>query len=429
MKTVCKLILVICIFLSQNILLGESNNLWRLSVKQVEYCVFEIELKIPIQKEFRNKDTLFFSFGGIPGIDDDVEDFHCVTDLSISANEEPVPFIFDKENQTLKIVTKKIANQIIEIKYFFYEVFGTNLGNSNKTTLFCNHLQEKTIPVLKDADKIYMFVTLQTLQGFLPVASVATNSITKIDLRDLNFIFIDTAYYRKASFCAADKNIHIYTMDTLLTTEHIKQLGGSITHCINYFSARIAPYRFHDFYVVDINILFSLLGGSTYCGSFAIIPSSEFYTYTIFHELTHEWVGDIVQKIFGSRGEFLIGESLTEYLKNQFLKYEMGYSVYRTILNNYERAYKKYLTENIDISIMDVTKYVSSMNPIILYKQILLLDTLAQTVGYENLNNNIFSFLKQNINKKITAEQFLIFLREAYQNTHKEAIDKYINSI
>jgi hypothetical protein len=349
--------------------------------------------------------------------------------LNISANEEPVPFIFDKENQTLKIVTKKNANQIREIKYFFYEVFGTNVGNSNKTTLFCNHLQEKTIPVLKDVDEVYMFVTLQTLQGFLPVASVATNNVTKVNLGDLNFIFIDTAHYRKTSFCATDKSIHIYTMDTLLTTEYIKHLGELITHCIDYFSVRIAPYKFYDFYVVDINILFSLLGGSTYCGGFAIIPSSEFHTYTIFHELAHEWIGNIVQKREGSTGEFFIGESLAEYLKNQFLKYEIGDSVYQIILNNCEKAYKKYLTENIDISVMDVTKYVSSMNPIVMYKQILLLDALAQTVGYENLNNNIFSFLKQNINKKVTAEQFLFFLRETYQNTHKEAIDKYINSI
>jgi hypothetical protein len=245
-------------------------------------------------------------------------------------------------------------------------------------------------------------------------------------MRDIAFMFVDTAHYLKYSYPSDSYIINIYTTDTL-NSEQVVSLGKLLTNCIIYFSANIAPYKYKEFNIVCMK---TILPVSMYCGGFARINSSAlFCDYVPVHELTHEWAGHTVQTTIGSRGEFLIGESLTEYLKCQFLKYYEGDSVYGKILDNFEQQYKDYLSKKRDTSIMNITKCVKSEYPIIMYKQVLLLDTLAQTIGHDNLNNTIFFFLKQNIDKKVTAEQFLDFLRMAYRNTHKEEIEKYVNSI
>jgi aminopeptidase N len=203
--------------------------------------------------------------------------------------------------------------------------------------------------------------------------------------------------------------INIFATDSTLTDNDFNRLGRKIIDCIDYFSMNIAPYR-----STNLNIVETEWYGSTYLGNVAFVDKSSFRTYTLFHEIVHEWTGGQIEAKKDSKGEYLLNESLNEYLTLQFLKSEDGDSLYNVAIKNCVEGYKEYLKDNEDMSIWDVTKYVKSTHPIIMYKQVILLDELAKTVGYDKFNAAVFEFLKSVIGKPVETSQFLEFLKEAF---------------
>ena len=393
----------------------QQQTSYEMEIIQKSQNGFSVKLDISLQNNYCEKDTVEFSFGGIIPI------------LSVRGMEikskNTIPFIFDQEKKLLKICKNDIKQNKISFEYQFNIIWGTT--KDKVATLFYNAI-EYPIPFIKNIDSVYFRCKISALEDF----SVITNLQKKdnfyrselIDVNRLAFVFLDTNKFKTHNYSTPSCKINILTTDSTLTENDFNRLGRKLIDCINLFSANIAPPRYNELSIIEIS---SLWNGSAYIGNVAVVDKAVFKSYDLFHEVIHEWIGGIITSKKDSKGEFLVKESLNEYLTMQFLKYEDGDSLYNVQLQKYKKGYDDFLKTNEDISIFDVTKYVHSNHPIIMYKQVILLDELAQKIGYDKFNNSIFDFLKSTIRRPIETADFLNFLKEQYG---QDAID-YCNKI
>jgi hypothetical protein len=389
------------------VLYGKPTS-YKMEITQNSLNNFWVKLDILLQKNYCKQDTLEFFFGGlIPDIS---------VDSIIIKSKKTIPFAFDQENKLLKISKKDIKQNKITFEYSFNIIWG--VSRDTVATLFYNSL-EYPIPFIKDNDSVSFNCKIKKTDSF----SIKTN-IQKIDnlyksnlinINDIAFLFLDTALFKIHHFSTPFCEINIFTTDSIITENDYSRLKRKLKNCIDYFSTNIVPCRYKE-----LNIIEAEWWGSTFLGNFAVVNKSDFMSYILFHEIIHEWIGGIITTKKDSKGEFLLRESLNDYLTLQFLKYEEGDSLYNVAIQNYKNSYNDYLRENNDISIWNITKYTNSTHAIIMYKQVLLLDEFAQKIGYEKFNNFIFKFLKSVIGKSIEASDFLNILKEKYG---QEAID------
>jgi len=396
-----KVIILLLLLCGCRLLYGQPTS-YEMKITQKSVNCFFVKLDISLQNNYCEKDTVEFSFGGlIPK--------YAVTGLKIKSDNR-IPFIFDQEKKLLKICKNKIKQNKISFEYKFNIIWGISLDNN--ASLFYNS-SEYPIPFIENIDSIDFTCKIKKINKFSVLTNIPQedDSYTSklIGINKIAFVFLDTQAFKIHNYSTPFCKINVFTTDNTLTENDFGRLGHKLTDCIDYFSTNITPCRYRE-----LNIIEADWWGSTFIGGVAVVNISAFRTYTLFHEIIHEWIGGIIPTKNNTVGEFLTKESLNEYLTMQFLKYEDGDSVYNAALQKYRESYDDYLKTNEDISIFNVTKYVDSTHPIIMYKQVLLLDELAQKVGYNELNSAIFDFLKKTMWQEIEATQFLDMLKAKF---------------
>jgi hypothetical protein len=379
-----------------------------MKITQNSISNFSVKLDIQLQDNYSSVDTVVIELGGL-FFDEDGETFDAVENLIITSKQK-IPFVFDRENKKIKICKNKIYKNRLLLKYDFNFIW--NVSRDESSILFCNSQSyvEKPVPVIKNTDNIYISVKVKPFKNFICLTNIENPGIYS-DINNVALCFVDTTLFTQKRFRTEFCNVNIFVNDSTLTKNNLDRLANKIKDCLEYFSKNISSYRFKNFNIIEVDWLAS---GSTYFGGIAYVYKSDIRTYTLFHELTHEWVGGQIKIKNNSKGEYLLKESLNDYLMTQFLRYEEGDSLYQVQIKNYIDLYNKYLTNNEDKSILDITKYVHSTHAIIMYKQVVLLDKLAQEVGYKKLNSVIFEFLKKSVGKEIETTQFLNLLKEEF---------------
>jgi len=407
MKSQIKIIILLfycCI--SGNALLGKPITNYKMEITQKSISNFQVKLDILLKDNYCSGDTITISFGGI-FFEEEGESFDAVQNLVIKSKKK-IPFIFDRKTSEIKICKKDITQNKISLEYGFY--FIMNVSRDTTVTLFYNGM-EKPIPVIKNIDNVHYSAKIKTLKNFICLSNISNKS-KYTDIQNVAFCFVDTSHITQKHFETKYCDVNIFVRNGIFAENDFNILKKKMRDCFDYFSNNINPYSFKNFNLVE----WDSWSGSTYLGSVACVHKSDFKTYTLFHEIAHEWIGRQVKIKDKSKGEYLLKESLNDYLTVQFLKYEEGDSLYQVQIKNYIDGYNEYLAQNENISIWDVAKYVHSTHAIIMYKQVILLDELAQKVGYDKLNSVIFDFLRKSIGKEIEITQFLNLLKEKFGN-------------
>ena len=413
MKSQIRIILLLVGLFLSSYLYGEKATSYEMEIVQTSLQKFKVKLDISLQENYCKSDTVEFSFGGLIPI-------LTVKNLKIKS-QKSIRFIFDKKSKLIKIAKKDINQNKIYFEYNFNVIWGAS--RDKVATLFYNS-SEYPIPFIENIDSIYFTCKIKKLKNF----SVKTNIQKKgeyyiselTDINSIAFMFLDTIKFNTHSYSTTLCKINIFTTDNTLTENDFNRLGNKLTNCIDYFSENISPYRYNELNIAEV-----VWWGSTYLGSIAFINKPDFKSYTVFHEIVHEWLGGIIAIKKDSEGEFLLSESLNDYLTMQFLRYQDGDSLYNVAIKIYIDRYNDYLEKNHDTSIWNIEKYVNSTHPIIIYKQVILLDELAKKIGYDKFNSSIFKFLKSIIGKSVETLEFLDFLKNEYG---QDAID-YCNKI
>jgi hypothetical protein len=412
MKILLKTKLGLLFLLLSVVTYGNNNSdvIYRITINQLD-TNFHINLHVLIPATDQYQDTVVFLFGGLVPL-------YSIDELQVKSGEA-IWFDFHQEKRILKLLKKDIVNHTLQFGYLFNPVWGAMYDS---TVIVVENQVEYPVPIIHGLDSIRISADIHPQNDCYVLSNIPINksSLTKIDLKKIMFLFLDKNLFKQISFSSPYCSIHIHTANGSHTNDDFNRLEKKINGCIDYFSNHIAPYRYSRLDIVEMNWY-----GSTYQDGLAVVATKEFKTYTLFHELTHEWIGGIISIKENSDGEFLIRESLNEYLNLQYLRHAEGDSLYRVVIDKYSVLYNDFLKDNADMTIMSIKKYVHSTHPIIMYKQVILLDKLAKKIGYEEFNNSIFQFLRSRIGQLTETFQFLDFL----QKTYGIQIENYLKAI
>lgn len=376
--------------------------------------MFNMKVKIKLNEEKLKLDTLKFNFGKIPNI--------TIRNLKIqSSNGKKISYsvISDsiKGDSKLYVLTKGLThdNNSLLFSYGLNICFGASLDKNNSSYLLRSVI-EGYIPIfVEDPTVIFNSTLKETLNKNYGLYSslihkckggclISNDNI--IPVSKVDYIFTKDKYFKIFSKKINQLDIHFYSLSKM-SDEKADLLCTLLGDCIKYFSDNIYPFPYKKYTLLETN-----WSGNTSIGNASLVFSSSLESFVPFHELIHTWVGHIVKPDFNSTKRFLFSESLNEYLTMQFMRRVKGKKLYDQEIQRYMKLYKKSISKNHDKSILDVKEYKFSTHSIIMYKEVYLLDKLARKVGYDTLNNCIYSFLRSKVNKVAHTKEFLDYLEK-----------------
>lgn len=147
--------------------------------------------------------------------------------------------------------------------------------------------------------------------------------------------------------------------------------------------------------------------------------------YPLVHEIGHRWLGEWTLLIDdGEPGAYFIKESLNEFMTLMFLRHYYGEKLYRSLIEKYAQEYLQIKDTPQDEPFINI---VENNNNIIVYnKGPLVLDWIAQEIGYENLTKTISQFYRENAGKYPLRYSDLIKLLNKTYPDKKALFEKYL---
>lgn len=116
--------------------------------------------------------------------------------------------------------------------------------------------------------------------------------------------------------------------------------------------------------------------------------------YPIIHEIGHRWMGEYTMFInSGERGYAFIIETLNEFMTLMCIRDIVGAEVYEAILNSYRANWEEIRGTEQDVHPIDVTD--NNNIPVTYRKGIVMLDSIAQELGYDTVISRIVQFYNE----------------------------------
>lgn len=145
--------------------------------------------------------------------------------------------------------------------------------------------------------------------------------------------------------------------------------------------------------------------------------------FPLIHEIGHRWLGEWTLWIDdGKPGAYFIKESLNEFMTLMFIRDNLGKELYKKHIEEYRNEYQEIKNARKDAPIIEVT--TNTNNTVIYRKGPLLLDHIAQKIGYQNLIEVISRFYQCYANKKpLHYNDFIEVLSDQYPDAGKELDD------
>ena len=116
--------------------------------------------------------------------------------------------------------------------------------------------------------------------------------------------------------------------------------------------------------------------------------------YPLVHEIGHRWLGEWILLIDdGQPGAYFIKETLNEFMTLMFIRQVRGAKAYETQLDWCKSEYEKIKGTPQDEPLVDVV--LNNNNTVVYRKGPLMLDRIAQEIGYDNLPEVISRFYRK----------------------------------
>lgn len=142
--------------------------------------------------------------------------------------------------------------------------------------------------------------------------------------------------------------------------------------------------------------------------------------YPLIHEIGHRWLGEWTLLIDdGEPGAYFIKESLNEFMTFMFIRDHFGEEAYRKRMERCEREYWDIRGTTGDTPLIEMRK--NNNNTVVYCKGPLVLDGIAQSIGYDRLVAVIARFYQRNKGRRsLTCRHFIEVLAEKCPEAGRE---------
>lgn len=246
--------------------------------------------------------------------------------------------------------------------------------------------------------------------------------------QSLSFAFMNRKAYTQSTATIPD-TVQIYQIrDMQCDTKRYNELLELTSKSIRYFSDIYKEEYVSEAQNIASYPIFLFHNGEGFSNRYNIgfISASQekFSTYPdiypLVHEIGHRWLGEWTLLINdGQPGAYFIKESLNEFMTFMFVRYYFGEKTYRTLIDRCQEKYSKIKNSANDTPLIDMT--VNNNDIIVYYKGPLVLDSIAQKIGYDNLIKCIAQFYQQYTGKQhLRYIDFIDVLAKQYPEAGKE---------
>lgn len=138
--------------------------------------------------------------------------------------------------------------------------------------------------------------------------------------------------------------------------------------------------------------------------------------YPLVHEIGHRWLGEWTLLINdGEPGAYFIKESLNEFMTLMFIRHFYGTELYMVQIERCKSEYNKIKGTQLDVPIVNIV--VNNNNTIVYRKGPIILDHIANKIGYEKLIHIISIFYQEYAGKyPLKCSDFIDLVSKYYPN-------------
>ncbi|WP_300705330.1 M1 family aminopeptidase [uncultured Alistipes sp.] len=432
MKIIYKLCCIIILLAVYNHGFAQKATDYTLDISKINQSEANLHIVCSFTIDFQARDSLSMRFGGNNTFSIDNLDIPEDSLFKYQYNPASQTIVFHKTKN--KVVPVKMAYDYTNLSAFF--IYGEGRAEIWETSF--NEYYYPCIPntCIDLHLNIEVPASLETICSY-PIETISSTQyhcdLNRVLSQSLNFAFIQ-------------KNAYIHTIEEIPYRMDIYQISGmqcnkarydellELTQAsVSYFSEiygdsylsaprRISSYPiflFHDGKGFSNRYNIGFISASQ--EKFSTYPN----IYPLVHEIGHRWLGEWTLLIDdGEPGAYFIKESLNEFMTLMFLRHYYGEKLYRSLIEKYAQEYLQIKDTPQDEPFINI---VENNNNIIVYnKGPLVLDWIAQEIGYENLTKTISQFYRENAGKYPLRYSDLIKLLNKTYPDKKALFEKYL---
>lgn len=408
---------------------GQKIDNYTLEFDKRYLSAANIHVNCSFTADFQDTDSISMNFGGNA-------DFSIENLIIQSEEDTSLEYNYRKEDKKLILYSSTPRKSTINMNYDYTNLTSFFIYAKGDAELWETSYDEYYYPYIPNT---YIKISVSALlpDSMLLVSSYPmTNDIpntysceiSNMLAQSLSLAFMNRKAYTQSTATIPD-TVQIYQIrDMQCDTKRYNELLELTSKSIRYFSDIYKEEYVSEAQNIASYPIFLFHNGEGFSNRYNIgfISASQekFSTYPdiypLVHEIGHRWLGEWTLLINdGQPGAYFIKESLNEYMTFMFVRYYFGEKTYRTLIDRCQEKYSEIKNSANDTPLIDMT--VNNNDIIVYYKGPLVLDSIAQKIGYDNLIKCIAQFYQQYTGKQhLSYKDFIDVLAKQYPEAGKE---------
>ncbi len=407
--------------------LGQEIDNYILSIDKRNMEAANLHVNCSFIADFQATDTICMNFGG--------DEEFSIENLAVQG-KCPLKYDYLKKDKRIIFYCPSQTRTAIQMDYDYTNMSAFFIYGKGDAELWETSYDEYYYPYIPNT---YLDMTINLL---LPDSLELISSYnmdntnqnkysckTKNALaQSLSFAFIRRKAYTQ-SIATIPDTVHIYQIhDMQCSAEHYNELLELTQKSIEYFSNVYKEKYMSDSQNITAYPIYLFHNGEGFSNRYNIgfISASQekFSTYPdiypLVHEIGHRWLGEYTLLIDdGQPGAYFLKESLNEFMTLMFIRNYFGEGIYKAQLDRCKKEYQEVKNSINDIPLIDIT--TNNNNAVVYRKGPLVLDRIAQKIGYDNLVSVIASFYHQYARKHpLSYNDFVKVLAKQYPEAGNE---------
>lgn len=393
-----KILLLLCLNVFVSALSGQKISNYILNIEKRNDDAANLHFDCSFDIDFGLADSVCMNFGG----DKDFSIDNLMVQEASGLN-----FYYNSVQQRIVFLRSNKALATVEMNYDYTNLTSFFIYGKGNAELWETSYREYYYPYLPNT-YMDMEVSVHIPDSLSFICAYSTNRSTRekyschlknILAQSFVFAFLQKGAYTQTAASIPD-TIEMYQINGMeCTTERYNDFVTLVRSSLDYFSRKYGETYCSSSLNITNYPTFLFHNGEGFSNrynlGFISASQEKFSTYPdiypLIHEIGHRWLGEWTLLIDdGKPGAYFIKESLNEFMTLMFIREKIGIATYDTLMKRCKYEYQKIENTENDIPLIRVTN--NNNNTLVYYKGPLILDSIAQKIGYDNLISIIVQF-------------------------------------